>query len=189
MKGYNADGDWDARLIPFELLDTPLTTKRKIGYSNTKSFKLPNQIIKISSQTNSFFFFTEPPSKNTKTKKAPAPPKKTKTHDTINIGASTFSQPTVQLPHTFTSSSIEMELPTLRCETISENNEDNTSLSRVIITRPIAGSESSTSSLYRIFNQTFVFSRMSIFLYFHSMYSDYHWNVYLLQLIKYVKAD
>jgi hypothetical protein len=29
MKGYNAHGDWDARLIPSELLDTPLTTKRK----------------------------------------------------------------------------------------------------------------------------------------------------------------
>jgi hypothetical protein len=29
MKGYNAHGDWDARLIPSELLDTPLTAKRK----------------------------------------------------------------------------------------------------------------------------------------------------------------
>nr|CAH0105805.1 unnamed protein product [Daphnia galeata] len=29
MNGYNVHGDWDARLIPSELLDTPLTTKRK----------------------------------------------------------------------------------------------------------------------------------------------------------------
>jgi hypothetical protein len=29
MNGYNAHGDWDARLIPAELLDAPPTTKRK----------------------------------------------------------------------------------------------------------------------------------------------------------------
>ena len=29
MSGYNAHGDWDARRIPSELLDAPLTTKRK----------------------------------------------------------------------------------------------------------------------------------------------------------------
>jgi len=116
-----------------------------------------------------FPFFTEPPSKSTKTKKAPAPPKKMKTHDTINVGASTSSQPTAPLPHTSTSSSIEMEFPTLRCETISEINEDNTSLSRVIITRPIARSESSTtsssSSLYSTFNIKHLSSVECLFLF------------------------
>ncbi len=157
MNGYNVHGDWDARLIPSELLDTPLTTKRKKQILKKKYFKIANQIRLISSQTNSIFLFTEPPSKSTKTKKAPAPPKKTKTQNTVNEGASTSTQPTAPLPHTSTTSSIEMEFPTQRFDTTAErNNVDDTSLSRVIITRPIRRSDStstdSTSSLYSTFN-------------------------------------
>jgi hypothetical protein len=63
-----------------------------------------------------------------------------------------------------------MEFPTLRCETISEINEDNTSLFRVIITRPIARRESSTtsssSSLYSTFNIKHLSSVECLFLFF-----------------------
>ena len=37
INGYNAHGDWDARLIPSELLDASLTTKRKKKDTKKKS--------------------------------------------------------------------------------------------------------------------------------------------------------